>query len=223
MFGVRELHQVELSSYCNLRCVYCPSYHLGRPKTFMSMDDFGLALSWVDRFRRLGWQRDLNLAGIGESTMHPRFVEMVRLARKLLGWDFNLVFATNGLLVTDDLARQLAEYRPIVFVSLHRPEKAGPAIEALKRAGIFAGTSSDPSESATNWAGQVKWHVSAARRPCPWVKGGKVIAFADGRVSRCAYDSTGCGVLGTLADLAGMETSPYQLCKSCDQDVGVPL
>lgn len=223
-FRVRQLHQMELSSKCNLRCVYCPSRSLPRPKIFMSLEHVEKGLRWVGRFRDRGWQGDLNLAGIGESTMHPEFVQIVEMARFHLGPDFQLVFATNGLLMTDELARALAPAKPIVFVSAHRPEKAGPAIEALKRAGIYAGMSSDPTESATNWAGQVKWHVSAQRRPCPWVRGGKLFMLADGRLSRCAYDASGVGVVGDISqDLDSLRTSPYVLCKTCEQDVGVPI
>lgn len=223
-FRVRQLHQLELSSKCNLRCVYCPSRNLPRPKVFMSMEHVGMALGWVSKFKARGWQADLNLAGIGESTMHPEFVEIVGAARRLLGEDFHLVFATNGLLMTDDLARALAPFKPIVFVSAHRPEKAGPAIEALKRVGLYAGSSTDPTEAATNWAGQVKWHVSAPRRPCPWVQGGRLFMLADGRLSRCAYDASGVGVVGDITqDLDQMKTSAYVLCRTCEQDVGVEI
>lgn len=182
------------------------------------------ALEWVARFRDRGWQGDLNLAGIGESTMHPEFVRFVNVARERLGAEFRLVFATNGLLMTDELAMAIAPARPDVFVSAHRPERAGPAVQALRRAGIYSGLSSDPTESATNWAGQVSWHVSAERRPCPWVKGGKLFMLADGRLSRCAYDASGIGVVGHVYDnLDKLQTSPYALCANCDQDVGVPI
>lgn len=223
MFKVRELHQIELTSHCNLRCQYCPSRNLPRPKLHMTKEHFAEALEWVRRLYLSGTQEELNLAGIGESTMHPNFVEFVQIARVYLGENIRLVFATNGLLMTDELAAAIAPFRPVVFVSLHRPEKAGKAVEVLKKYGLLGGVSADPSVAATNWAGQVKWHVSAARRPCQWVQGGKVFMLADGRVSRCAYDATGEGVLGTISELAGMKTSPWSLCKGCDQDVGVPL
>lgn len=189
----------------------------------MKEEHFTKALFYVSLFAARGWQRDLNLAGIGESTMHPEFVRYVYLARNTLPEGFELVLATNGLLMTDDLAKELAPSGLRVFVSLHRPEKAGPAIEALRKYGILAGVSADPSIAATNWAGQVNWHVSVpAKRPCPWVRGGRAFMFADGRISRCAYDATGIGVIGSIEDeIELMETSPYELCKTCDQDVGV--
>jgi hypothetical protein len=224
MFRVRELHQLELSSHCNLRCRYCPSRNLPREKTYMTEDHFMKALTWVRTYKDRGWQHDVNLAGIGESTMHPEFVRFVHLAREKLGEDFGLVFATNGLLMTEELAAAIAPAKPVVFVSLHRPEKAGPAVEALKKYKLIAGVSNDPSIAASNWAGQVKWHVSAQRRDCVWVRGGKIFMFADGRVSTCAYDASGIGVLGHIDDdLDTLQTKPYKLCVGCDQNVGVPI
>jgi hypothetical protein len=223
-FSIRELHQIELSSHCNLRCRYCPSRSLQREKLFMSDEHFVSALKWVRTFRDRGWQDELNLAGIGESTMHPKLVEYVETARDVLGDEFKLVFATNGLLITEELAAALVPHNPIIFVSLHRPEKAGPAIEILKRHNLVAGISADPALSATNWAGQVKWHVSTERRDCHWVRDGRVFMMADGRVSRCAYDASGIGVIGHIDDdHESLRTSPYELCKTCDQDVGVEI
>jgi hypothetical protein len=171
--------------------------------------------------KSIGTQGSLNLAGIGESTMHPQFLQMLAHARKELGDAHQLVLATNGLLVDDALAEAMAPFRPTVFVSLHRPERAGPAVEALKRAGLLAGVSADPSLSATDWAGQVKWHVSAPRSECPWVRGGWAMVLSDGSLTRCSFDATGVGIFGHITDTVQPMTSPYALCKSCHQDVGI--
>lgn len=224
-FPIRWLHQIEMTSHCNLRCKYCASPTLKRPKVHMCDDHFERAVHWVRMFHVKYKQPEVNMAGIGESTMHPRFVENMFLARRTIGEGIRIVLATNGLLVTKELANAIAPMRPTVFVSLHRPERAGPAVEALRSAGIFAGSSSDPSLAATDWAGQVKWHRSAGNeRQCPWVVGQKVMAMADGRITRCSFDASGVGVLGTLSDdLEQLNTSPYILCRTCDQNVGVPI
>jgi hypothetical protein len=223
-FPITALHQVELTSRCNLRCRYCPSPHLGRSKIDMEEDVFVRALFWAQRFVRNGTQFELNLAGIGESTMHPRFVEWVLLAREQLGPHVNLTLATNGLLVTEEMAGAIAPAKPLIWVSLHRPEKAGPAIEVLKKYGLLSGVSADPALAATDWAGQVNWFVTAPKRKCPWVTGGRVFAMSDGRISPCCIDADGSGALGTVwDDLTKINTHPYQLCRTCDQDVGVPM
>lgn len=224
MIRLTQIHQIEITSRCNLRCKYCVHPTMKRVKEDMSLETFERALHWAKHFQRQGTQGSLNLAGIGESTMHSRFLEYLGLARVVLGDAQELVLATNGLLVTDELAQAMIPFRPRVFVSLHRPEKAGPAIEALKRAGLIAGVSADPSIAATDWAGQIKWHVSAQRTPCPWVRGGWGMVLSDGRVTRCSFDGTGIGVFAHVRDdLGEAYTTPYSLCKSCHQDVGVEV
>jgi MoaA/NifB/PqqE/SkfB family radical SAM enzyme len=195
-----------------------------RPKLDMDEETFQHALYWAKYFVDKNGPHELNLAGIGESTMHPDLPKYLEMARSYMGPHQDLLFATNGVAMTEKLAAAIAPYRPRIWVSLHRPEKAGIAVEILKKYGLIAGVSADASIAATNWAGQVKWHVSVERRECMWVKMGKVIVFADGRVSRCSYDSTGVGVIATIKDdLSQFQTSPYDLCRTCDQDVGVPM
>lgn len=221
-----RIHQIEVTSRCNLRCRYCPSPHLGRPKLDMTRETWDRTLGWVKHFHdRNGGTPELNLAGIGESTLHPDFVDFVFEARAVVGYECFLTFTTNGLLMTEDLARALAPSRVAVGVSLHRPEKAGPAIEALRAHGLLWAVSADPSVAATDWAGQVQWHTSAPKnRQCPWVRGGLAFVMADGRVSRCCIDASGVGVFAHVNDrLDQFETSPYSLCRTCDQDVGVPF
>lgn len=225
MFALREIHQIEITSRCNLKCVYCPSYRLPRPKVDMVREDYELALTWAKFFQDRGTQGELNLAGIGESTLHPDFLSYVERAREVLGPKQVLLFATNGLLITEQLVRELVPLQPRVFVSMHRPEKAGPAAHLLNKYGLLHGLSQDPALQSTNWAGQVKWEVTVQKgRPCTWVRGGKAFVFADGRISRCAFDASGIGVFGSVRDdLTRLATSPYKLCATCDQDVGVPL
>jgi hypothetical protein len=189
----------------------------------MSWDHFAQAIRIAKFCQSYGAQGDLNLAGIGESTMHPEFIRFLAHARAELGEQQKLVLATNGLLMTDKLAQEMKPYNPTVFVSLHRPEKAGPAVECLKRVGILAGVSADPSIAATDWAGQIKWHVSAAKGACPWVRQGWAMVLSDGRITRCSFDATGVGVIGHIDDGIQPMTSPYSLCRSCHQDVGVPF
>ena len=216
---ISAIHQIEMTSRCNLACRYCAHPSMQRDKIHMDGPTYRRALAVAASFVKRGTQFELNLAGIGESTMHPDFVRNVALAREAVGWQTRIVLATNGLLLTDEMAREIAPYRPAVYVSLHRPERAGPAVEAARRHGILHGTSTDAATAAIDWAGQVKWHVSAPPdRVCQWLSMGRVAVLADGRVSRCCLDASGIGVLGTIwDDFDTMNTSPYPLCGSCDQ------
>jgi hypothetical protein len=163
--------------------------------------------------------RELNFAGIGESTMHPEFSRWVNIARSKLGPSLDFVMATNGVGVTEEHAQAMADAKMRVWVSLHRPEKAGPTINMLKKHGVLAGVSADPSIAAVDWAGQVQWEVTApkSKTQCQWIAQRYVMVASDGRILTCCFDGIGTdGVLGTVFDdLLLMESKPYSLCKTC--------
>lgn len=227
MFPIRQIHQIEMTSRCNLRCKYCVHPTMERPKIDMTEEIFERSLYWARVFKDRGSQGSINLAGIGESTMHEDFIKFLARTREVLGDDQDIVLATNGVIIAKHpgLAEQMAPYRPRVYVSLHRPEKGGPAVNILSRKRLLAGVSIDPSVSATDWAGQIDWEVTAQKGvSCPWVRGGWAIVLSDGRLTRCAFDGTGIGVLGHVNDeVPKLTTSPYKLCRTCHQDVGAPM
>ena len=219
---INAIHQIEITSRCNLRCKYCPHPKMQRAKIDMDMDTYQKALGWVSYFVRKGTQKELNLAGIGESTMHPLFADMVKNAREVVQSNCRLVLATNGINMTAEMADMLKEYDVHTWVSLHRPEKAALAVELLKARGILYGVSADPSISSIDWAGQVEWHVSTnvVGQPCSWLYDQRVFVMADGRISRCCLDAEGVGVMGTIDDdIATMRATAYSLCGECHLSV----
>jgi hypothetical protein len=222
---VRDIHQIELTTICNLRCKYCPSPHLdepkekggyGRAKMHMEWPVFLKALDVVKHFVRKGTQTELSLTGIGESLLHPRFVEMVAAARGAIGPDRPLVVTTNGIGFDEDLALLIKPFRPMVYVSLHRPEMAGPAVEVAKKHGMLSGVNASAVTAAFNWAGQVKWHVSAPKITCEYLKAGWGVILVDGRVTTCCLDADGAGVVGTVYDDPdSLRLKPYAHCDGC--------
>jgi hypothetical protein len=220
--NIQSIHQIEMTSRCNLRCRYCVHPTMARSKEDMAEETWRLVLAWVRLFCKQGTQgEELNLCGIGESTMHPRFGEMVLEAREAVGPSRKLVLATNGVGLTEDHALAMRYARMKVWVSLHRPEKAGPAVELLRRYGVFAGSSSDPSLAAVDWAGQVKWHVSTpVKELCPWLSRGWAMVASNGDVLSCCFDGSGVGKLGTVwEDVGGMKGEAYALCGACHHEV----
>jgi hypothetical protein len=222
---ITSLHQLELTSFCNLRCGYCPSAsivagkHPNRPAVHMTRETFQRALEWVKHFVGQGTQKELNLAGIGESTLHPDLVDFVRLAREAVGPNVNIVFATNGLLVTEELAKALAPYKPEVWVSLHQPEKAVKADRLLRKAGIAGQMSIDPVTGSNDWAGQVpsEWK-GTYKFACPWGNNLQAFVYADGSIGSCCLDSTGVGKFGHVNDAIGSLTwKPSPHCAKCYQ------
>lgn len=223
---LRSIHQIELSTFCNLRCSYCPSPKQPelrqQPPMHMARRVFERALDWAVALndRRDENRAELSLTGIGEALLHPAFVEFLALARQRLPVH-PLVFSTNGLLLTDDLAAAIAPFKPRVWVSLHRPEKAGPAIEVAKRHGIYAGPNPAPATAAFDWAGQVPWFVSAPPLACQYLRDGWGVVLVDGRITTCCLDASAKGVVGHVDDpiesltVAGRGLKPYELCGTC--------
>jgi len=225
---VSALHQIEITSRCTLRCPYCPQSrmaagHEGFRKTEdMTRSTFERCLQWADRFVKAGTQMEINLAGIGESTAHPEFVDFVRMAREAFP-TIKLTLATNGVGYDRSLVEAVAPYRPAVWVSLHRPDKGGRAIQWWGEAGLLEAISTDPATNANDWAGQVEWFSDTRTvLPCMWLRSGRVMALSDGRLTTCCLDATGAGVVGHVADEIGkVRVEPYSLCGGCHQEIGV--
>lgn len=199
---VRDIHQIELTTRCNLRCHYCPHYpQLPRAKEDMQRATYMQALALVAHYVKQGTQTELSLTGIGESLLHPDFVEFVGLARQVIGPQRQLTVTTNGLGMDEKLCLALKPYQPAIFVSLHRPEKAGPAIEAARKHGLLAGINNSFVTSAFNWAGtQKNWYVSAPKIKCEYLRSGWGVVLVDGRVATCCLDADGSSTIGSVWD-----------------------
>lgn len=223
---VRDVHQIELTTRCNLRCHYCPHFpELPRKKEDMTWNVYMQALKLVDHFVRQGTQTELSLTGIGESLLHHQFIEMVAAARDVIGQQRQLTITTNGILLDEEMCEALAKYRPAVFVSLHRPELAGLAVERAKKHGILAGINNSFATSAFNWAGaQKNWFVSAPKIKCDYLRAGWCVVLVDGRVATCCLDVDGSSVIGSVAeDPESLKLSPWgdekKGCSSCHMEV----
>ena len=220
---LREIRQIEITSECNLKCRYCPHPKMKREKAHMDMDVYKQSLEWVKYFVNEGTQTELALTGLGEPLLHPDFVEMVALAREAMP-DKKLLFSTNGLLMCGEkgleLCKQLLPYKPHVFVSTHRPEKAQPALMNAHRAGLEISMNTHFVDSAIDWAGQVDWEVSAPRTPCGYLKERLGAIMQDGSLTVCCMDAEGIGVFGNVYDEPGsLETGPYKLCETCNYTI----
>ena len=216
---VRDIHQIEFSTRCNLKCKYCPHWpELPRKKEDMTRETLEAALDLVRFYVRQGTQTELSLSGIGEAMLHPDFLEYAALAREAIGPVRQLTITTNGLLLDEQMAAAIAPLHPAVFVSLHRPEKAGLAVEVAKKYGILAGVNASFATSSFDWAGaQKNWFVSAPKIPCEYLRSGWAVILVDGRVATCWLDADGSSTVGTVWDKP--ETLLLKPWKS-DKDVG---
>lgn len=222
---VYRVQQIEVTTFCDLRCVYCPSRKLekvrGQEKMHMDLETFEKALSWCQHYQRLGTQGELSLTGIGETLLHPDLYEIIPMARRALPFN-EINFSTNGLKLTEDICLLLKEHSIDLFISLHRPEKAGPAIEKAMEAGLRVQVNAGASVAAFDWAGQVEWFVSAERGLCEWLGKGWVNVLVDGRITACCLDAAAKGVVGHVDDthlMDSLTTQPFSLCNTCHMSV----
>jgi hypothetical protein len=214
---LREVHEIEFSSRCNLACKYCPHPKLERPKEDMALRTFFATMALVQRLCDEGTQGEVSLTGIGEAVLHPDFLPMAREVRRVIGWERPLVLATNGVALTEGLVFEFARLRPHVYVSLHRPEMAAPAIELLKKYRVEHAVNSAFVTSSLDWAGQVDWYVSAPKSECQYLARGWGVVRTDGRITTCCMDAHTKHAFGTVwTDPAELLLRPHELCGACN-------
>lgn len=182
----------------------------------MEWATFERTLEHVAHYCRSGTQGEVSLTGIGEAILHPRFVEMMWKTRETIG-DRPLVMSTNGTDMTPYLAAELSRAKVGVYVSLHRPEVAAPALEMLRDAGCSTATNVGFVDSSLDWAGQVKWYVSAPRVHCGYLTNAWAVVRQDGSVDACCMDAHDLYPVGSVWDeLGSLKTHVTKLCESCN-------
>jgi len=223
--NIQTITNIELSSLCNNKCVYCPSPMLREKRRtgvgYMSMATYPQAINWVRKLALAGTQRELNLFGVGEPTLNPDVVRMVQIARDVLPMRIPIHLNTNGNTMTMELAEALkAAGITSIDVTDHEPKATAETIRIFKRLDIRYRVSRDAVLQPNNWAGQVDWFEPDYRYPCPWLERGQVMIMSDGSVTTCCLDAYGNGIVGTVNDdLTQVELRPFTLCKTCHHTI----
>jgi len=216
--NIKYIHQIEVTTRCNLACPYCPHPKMQREKTDMNSSTFYRVMEWVKHFTKLGQQRELAFTGIGEALLHPYLFEMLEQARQEYAGLIH--FSTNGILFDDEAARFCAEYQIGVFVSMHRPERAVPAKNLAKKYNVLLGENHAFVDSALDWAGTVNWHVSAPKSVCRYQQDGWGVVLVDGSITTCCMDSEQVNKIGHVVDDIGtVDMHPMPLCKTCHLEI----
>ena len=93
--------QIELTTHCPLRCkMCCREGHHGMTRKEMSLEDFHKILPYLREVE------SVVLEGWGESLLHPRLIEIIRLVRNE---GAQVGFVTSGLTLTDDYISELVQ------------------------------------------------------------------------------------------------------------------
>ena len=219
---ITTINTIELSSKCDNSCDYCPAkdQHRFREVGFMSMEVFGKAVDWALHFARAGTQREINLFGIGEPTLNPDIVKMVRYARQILPFQQKLHLNTNGNTMTREFAIKLKEAGiTSIDITAHKARAAAETIRIFREVGIPGQISLDFVTNPNDWAGQVDWlKYEGQPMQCPWLHIGQATIQSDGVVTVCCWDAWQQGQMGVVTDdLTEMELKPFNLCKTCHQ------
>lgn len=106
-----NLAEVELTTACNARCVFCPRHMIGSP-VYMKEDVFRIV---VERLVEAGIE-DVKFAGFGEPTMHPSLTTFLRLLRKR---GRRPQLNTNGSLLDCWKLEEILELCEEIIISLH--------------------------------------------------------------------------------------------------------
>jgi MoaA/NifB/PqqE/SkfB family radical SAM enzyme len=93
--------QIELTTRCPLRCrMCCREGHHGMPRKDMLLEDFQKILPYLREVE------SVVLEGWGESLLHPRLIEIIRLVRNE---GARVGFVTSGMTLTDDYVSELVQ------------------------------------------------------------------------------------------------------------------
>lgn len=214
------INSIEVSALCDNACQYCPSPLQAQHREIglMTMDTFGKAIDWVKQFTRQNTQLEINLFGIGEPTLNPHLVEMVKYARDHCAFNQILHMNTNGNNMTLELARDLKSAGiNHIDITDHDAFASAKTIRIFKAAGIEGRMSRDFVTGANNWAGQVDWFAPDYESPCPWLGRGQAMVMWNGDVTTCCIDAFGQNVFANVHkdDPANMKIEPSELCLKC--------
>ncbi len=81
--------EIELTNDCNLQCSFCPRTHVKRDIGYMDINLFKLFIDEISEYPI----SFLRIVGLGESTLHPQFDEMLQYASNK---KIKLELTTNG-------------------------------------------------------------------------------------------------------------------------------
>ncbi|AIF70184.1 aldehyde ferredoxin oxidoreductase [Palaeococcus pacificus DY20341] len=121
---------IEVTNRCNLRCEMCFKQYWEDEEGDM---DYALFLKILDDAEKFPDLRLIYFGGVGEPTVHPKFMDMVREVKKR---GYAVGISTNGFLLTDERIKELVELGvDLVYISLDtlpvQPTKLGHVMPSV--------------------------------------------------------------------------------------------
>ena len=225
------IKNLEVASICNLACPYCPCAGQGSYREVGLMDEatFDRSLFWLDKFVKAKTQRELNLFGVGEPSLHQNYIEMVKRCREIMPLTLPLRLNTNGMIVTEEWIEEvILAGADALDLTDHDARASMKTIQIFQRLGpkypdFKFGYSRDGIMQPNNWGGLVDWVpvVQHNKVLCPWLGNGQVMIMSNGDVTRCCQDAHARGLLGTVwqDDLDQLDHTTFIQCATCHEVV----
>ena len=101
-----EFVNIEVTNHCNMRCIICPHGHdLIKKKGYM---DLAIYKKIIDEMKECsGWQpARINIVGVGESLLHPGFMEMANYSKQA---GFTQILTTNAFFLTESKTDEIVD------------------------------------------------------------------------------------------------------------------
>lgn len=226
MTQIKHIHQIEITSRCNRKCEWCIHKDMTRPKVDMTEENFKKSLSIVRHLYDKGGQTELWLHGLGESLLHPKFLEFSQMARETLPYTL-IRISTNGILMTDEIARRMRELKVSCHISMYAAKEVVIGAAMAHKHGILEYLGNNPVQAPTDWAGQCDWPVplKLKTQSCQWLNEGWAMIWSTGEIVSCCVDGFGKGIIGHIdniewpKEIDDLEIKPYELCKKCNMQI----
>ena len=97
---------IELSSFCNIKCIMCPQGKEDYEVIKRGLMDFELARKVIQECAEFG-VTSLKFSGRGEAMLHPKFEYLIKYAKSLGILD--VMFNTNGLMLNEEMIRNVVD------------------------------------------------------------------------------------------------------------------
>lgn len=219
------IYTVEITSYCNMYCSYCPQPRMQRPKGHMSSETLERCISL---FKVRPNNNRLIIHHFGEPLMHPQLRDrLMQIAEAGL----DIEFSSNGLLLEENLpvlysipakivvtlsVHQWANFHANVYLKNLREwqqKVAGTNVEVRKVYNV-----NDTSKDVVfhNWTGGKD--LGENRPDCFFLRDNWGVVYWNGDIVNCCADSEGSGgIIGNVHDEAALsiQTREWGGCRTC--------
>ena len=115
IFDTDPIIDIELSTFCNLKCVMCPRKKMTRKKGLMDKEIFNKVINFLPKNSRIMF------SGLGEPLLNPNMIQYINQLKKK---KMIVALTTNGILLTRRIIKALVNSRiDLLQISFNGIEK----------------------------------------------------------------------------------------------------